>query len=696
MDDVTNWYNTLQNKLTVPKWTQALEGCSLPKNESGDQGSDHQQPFQLLSSGANLQDHTWSVLESITDLMNQISLSAKSSQNPDQNIYNTVLQFFQTNQDYVTKYYPEYSLSKEPAPQNLGLLPATKTPIKVKNSVLSEKSLEDVLEGAEEKKNELLRTNLHLSNSKKQLEAAQRESDEADEELLKTKESLRSTRLLAEEELGAVGGKKKEIQQLQLRLEAEQAEHQQKMCKVRVELSQLKSRCDEYEFDNADMAKNLQSKKLEVDTLTHLVKSLEKENSRILKEYQAEEQLHSEIVEKKEILEKRRGELMKAASDLGETNGVEAAEVYKEDRSIEALRKRQHTLKAEHDELEEEWKGSNLEMCRVRTKIELATQKIGLLQKLIEENSEEQSGLLKLKEEKEGVLNALVESQKGQETDIANLKRSIRETDSEIDSEREKKRPQTMFEGRERKTGLGQNRDIESVEARAESLLEGQRGTQVEQDPQVASLTVRLSELCKKMEELQASNANVEMVKKAIQDIEAEILQREKQGSQQKESLTKLEFELTKKKKLLNNAIAEEQAAKENYLRTELKLEQTNQKIIGCNDEVAKLKAKSDEAQKEMDAKKKELLILTNQLEKLGSKHEFELQNLSEMKEKIALKKAQNYGEKPGERSVGLLIQDGDTQNALAEDRTKYWKISFYVMLPIMFVYLLHHFGVLK
>lgn len=83
--------------------------------------------------------------------------------------------------------------------------------------------------------------------------------------------------------------------------------------------------------------------------------------------------------------------------------------------------------------------------------------------------------------------------------------------------------------------------------------------------------------------------------------------------------------EANRKRQILNNMIVEENSVKDNYIRTELKVEITQQRIIQVQQEINRLHIMMDEAKRESDQKKKELLVKAENLTKVERKASIEM-----------------------------------------------------------------------
>jgi chromosome segregation ATPase len=113
---------------------------------------------------------------------------------------------------------------------------------------------------------------------------------------------------------------------------------------------------------------------------------------------------------------------------------------------------------------------------------------------------------------------------------------------------------------------------------------------------------------------IQAQSLKPAADKETLEAIERDILALDTSIKKMKGREEQVDFEFAKKRQQLVNLTQEESALKDNYIKNELKLELTQQKIIQTQAELARLNGMIEEAKRETDGKRKELMLKTESL----------------------------------------------------------------------------------
>ncbi len=116
---------------------------------------------------------------------------------------------------------------------------------------------------------------------------------------------------------------------------------------------------------------------------------------------------------------------------------------------------------------------------------------------------------------------------------------------------------------------------------------------------------------------LQAHNLNPAADKQTLDSIERDIFALDASIKKMKSHEQQADFEFSKKRQQLANLMQEESALKDNYIKNELKLELTQQKIIQTQADISRLNAMIEDAKRETDGKRKELMLKTENLSRL-------------------------------------------------------------------------------
>lgn len=115
---------------------------------------------------------------------------------------------------------------------------------------------------------------------------------------------------------------------------------------------------------------------------------------------------------------------------------------------------------------------------------------------------------------------------------------------------------------------------------------------------------------------LQAQNLKPAPDRESLEKIERDIFALDASIKRMKSTEDQIEFEYSKKRQQLANLMQEESSLKDNYIKSELKLELTQQKIIQIQAEISRLNGIIEDAKRETDSKRKELMLKTEQVAK--------------------------------------------------------------------------------
>lgn len=116
---------------------------------------------------------------------------------------------------------------------------------------------------------------------------------------------------------------------------------------------------------------------------------------------------------------------------------------------------------------------------------------------------------------------------------------------------------------------------------------------------------------------LQAQHLDPAADKEALESLERDISALDASIKKMKAREAQAEFECAKKRQQLATLAQEESALKDNYIKSELKLELTQQKIIQTQADISRLRGMIEEAKRDTDGKRKELMLKSETLARL-------------------------------------------------------------------------------
>ena len=251
-----------------------------------------------------------------------------------------------------------------------------------------------------------------------------------------------------------------------------------------------------------------------------------------------------------------------------------------------------------------------------------------------------------------------------------------------------------------------QNLDISGMLAPLAMQLATLPGITEDLDQQLHSLGMRFKQLCSELAKYEAEQTKTRLFQEELKSLNEQIVQVTFTCQDTIKKRDELQFELNKKKQQLNALIAEEKAAKESYIKCELRMEINQQKMIQVQADIAKLQSQTDETKREIENKRRDLLVKNDQLNKTSNKLAIEMQELKRLDEEAHGRRTgggveSNIGDRHGNFEPLLheynTVQGGhvDIAKKVSID-VSYFKVSLACALPMAIAYLLYLFRILR